>query len=289
MAGITRGQPPPALGVAIRVARETRGVSQRKLCADIGVSAGTVSRWETGERKPTTDEALKIIEALEVEEAEAAELLALAGGAGQVRKFAVTLPERRAELAEMLAAERTATHVTQVMPLMVSGVLQTADVIRSVMHEAGVPQDEIEERVITRIGRRDLITRKNPAHLEVLLGEAAIRYVIGEPAVWAEQLQYLLKVGKLPNVELRLVPYSAGWSPLLVGPFTMYESDQVQPIVSLDLHGSGLTLRAKEDIETHRRDADQAREKALSSAETAGRIKEVLQEQKRELQRLERE
>lgn len=284
MAGITSKQPPPPLGEAIREAREKRGVSQRKLCADIDVSAGTVSRWETGERKPTTEEVAKIIEVLDVEEVDAEELLALVNGAGQVRKFAVTLPERRAELAEMLAAERSAKRVTQVMPLMISGVLQTAEVIRTVMHEAGVPQDEIEERVITRIGRRDLITRKNPARLKVLLGEAAIRYVIGGQAVWADQLQHLLDMGELPNVELRLIPYSAGWSPILVGSFTMYEFDQDPPIVSLDLHGSGLTLRAKGDIETHQRDAAWALKKALEPDETAEHIKSVLKELKRELE-----
>ncbi|MEC3974916.1 DUF5753 domain-containing protein, partial [Amycolatopsis sp. H20-H5] len=182
-----------------------------------------------------------------------------------------------------------ATHVTQVMPLMVPGVLQTADVIRTLMHEAGVPTEELEERVVTHIGRRDLITRRNPARLDVLLGEAAIRYVIGGPAAWADQLQYLLEMGELPNVELRLVPYRAGWSPILVGSFTLYESDQAQPIVSLDLHGSGLTLRTKEDIDKHRRDAEWAQKKAISPDETAGHIAEVLQEQKREMQELERE
>ena len=107
---------------------------------------------------------------------------------------------------------------------------------------------------------------------------AAIRYVIGGPAIWADQLRYLLEMGELPNVELRLVPYRAGWSRILGGSFTLYESDQAPPVVSLDLHGSGLTLRAKDDIEAHRRDAETARDKALSPAATAEHIAEVLRE-----------
>jgi transcriptional regulator with XRE-family HTH domain len=279
MAGITRKQAAPPLGEAIRSARESRGVSQRKLGEMLGhTSAGLVSRWESGERRASTEDAQSIIDALEIVGEEADELCALAAGAGQARRFAVTLPERRAELVELLAAERTATDVTHLAPLIVPGVLQTADVIRAQMHESGVPDNEIEERVLTRIGRRDLITRRNPARLSVLLGEAAIRYRIGGPEIWADQLRYLTEVGDLPNVELRLVPYAAGWSPLQVGSFMLIESDQAPPIVSLDLHGSGLTLRSQEDIARHRRDADAVREKAMSPAATAGLIAEVLHE-----------
>ncbi|MEC3974915.1 helix-turn-helix domain-containing protein, partial [Amycolatopsis sp. H20-H5] len=86
MAGITSRQPLPALGEAIRIARDARGVSQRKLCADIGKSAGTVSRRETGERRPTPDEVALVIDALKIDGDEAEELLALATGAGQPRR-----------------------------------------------------------------------------------------------------------------------------------------------------------------------------------------------------------
>lgn len=283
MAVITPRKPPTPLGEALRRARESRGVSQRKLGTLIGQeSGGLVSRWESGERTPSTDNIESVIDVLELGDEEAAELRAHATGVGEVRRFAVTLPERRAELAELLAAERTATVVTKLAPLTIPGVLQTADVIRTQMHEAGVPENEIEERVLTRIGRRDLITRRGPAQLNVLLGEAAIRYRIGGPQVWADQLRYLVETGELPNVELRLVPYSAGWSPMLVGAFTLIESGQAAPMVSLDLHGSGLTLRSQGDIARHRLAVEAAREKAMSPARTAELIAEVLHELEQE-------
>jgi len=283
MVGITRKQAAPPLGEAIRSAYESRGVSQRKLGALLGhTSAGLVSRWVSGERRASPDDVQAIIDALGIAGEEADELLALAAGAGQARRFAVSLPERRAELAELLAAERTATTVTWCAPLLIPGPLQTADAIRAQMREAKVPENEIEERVLTRIGRRDLFTRRQPARLEVLLGEAAIRYVTGGREVWADQLRYLLEVGELPNVDLFLVPFEAGWSPLLVGPFLLIESDETPPIVSLDLHNSGLTLRSTEDIERHRADADAARGKAMESAATADRIAKVLHELERQ-------
>lgn len=38
----------------IRALREAKGVSQRKLAEDIGVSPGAVAQWELGATTPTT-------------------------------------------------------------------------------------------------------------------------------------------------------------------------------------------------------------------------------------------
>jgi DNA-binding transcriptional regulator YiaG len=45
-----RSLPSPALARAIR---ESAGVSQVRLAAELGVHRMTVARWETGARKPT--------------------------------------------------------------------------------------------------------------------------------------------------------------------------------------------------------------------------------------------
>jgi hypothetical protein len=101
------------------------------------------------------------------------------GGGGRSRRFSVTLPERREHMNAVIRAERTATKITHVAPLLIPGVLQTYDVMRAIMVAGGVDESEIDERVNDRLGRRHLITRRNPAHLTVLLGEAAIRQCIG--------------------------------------------------------------------------------------------------------------
>jgi hypothetical protein len=36
----------------------------------------------------------------------------------------------------------------------------------------------------------------------------------------------LLELGELPNVDLRVVPYSAGWYPALAGSFILIDSDE---------------------------------------------------------------
>jgi transcriptional regulator with XRE-family HTH domain len=278
MAGSTRTSTAIDLGSALREEREQRNISQRKLAETIGRDSGWLSRVESGQRQAKPDDITLIVEALGIDVERAAELVHLAGRAGQSQWLAVTLPERRQQLNALLAAERTATKVTHVAPLLIPGVLQTSEVIRSIMIDADVPADEIDERVNLRIGRRHLITRKNPAHLDVLLGEAAVRTVIGSPQIMGDQLHYLLELMELPNVEIHVVRFSAGWTPALAGAFIVVESDEAAPIVNLETHGSGLIARDRKDLDTHRRAADAVREKAMNCEATAEFIAMVLSE-----------
>ena len=52
--------------------------------------------------------------------------------------------------------------------------LQTRDYVRAIMTAPGVPSAEIATRVATRLGRKEAITKQNPAELLVLLGRAAL-------------------------------------------------------------------------------------------------------------------
>ncbi|HWC20665.1 MAG TPA: DUF5753 domain-containing protein, partial [Flexivirga sp.] len=194
------------------------------------------------------------------------------------RWHAVTVAERRQQMNALLAAERTATTVTHLAPLLIPGVLQTSAVIRAIMVDADVPLDEIDERVAIRIGRRDLITRKSPAELDVVLGEAAIRHVIGGPEVWVEQLTYLTEMIDLPNVQVRIIPFGAGWTPVLTGSFILFDSDQAPSIISLEMHRGGLILYAEEDIAVHRQKAEAARAKAMSAEDSLELIAKVKSE-----------
>jgi transcriptional regulator with XRE-family HTH domain len=269
-------------GDALKEARESRGISLRKLAVLIGrkeSDSGLISRWETGERTPKPDDVASVIEALGLGDDAAAELMALATNAGQSGRWhAVTIAERRQQMNALLAAERTATTVTHLAPLLIPGVLQTSAVIRAMMLEGEVPVDEIDERVAIRIGRRDLITRRTPAMLDVLLGEAAIRQVIGGRDVWAEQLTYLAEMVELPNVEVRIIPFGAGWTPALAGPFILFDSDQAPSIISLELHRGGLMLYADEDVAVHRQKAEAARSKAMGEKESLDLIAKVKNE-----------
>jgi transcriptional regulator with XRE-family HTH domain len=59
-------RPQPALGEAIRQLRRKRGVTQKTLAKDAGLTAATLSLIERGQANPTWDTVKKISAALDV-------------------------------------------------------------------------------------------------------------------------------------------------------------------------------------------------------------------------------
>jgi len=73
------------------------------------------------------------------------------------------------------------------------------------------------------MARQPLIQRATaPLLVQVTLNEGILRRPVGGPAVMADQLTRLAEVSELPNVSLRVVPFSAGLHPgLMSGPFVI--------------------------------------------------------------------
>jgi hypothetical protein len=73
--------------------------------------------------------------------------------------------------------------------------------------------EEINQRVKLKLKRQGLITRKNqPAALDVVLLECAIRRLVGSPMIMAAQLRHIADVSTRPNVRVRVLPFRAGIS-----------------------------------------------------------------------------
>lgn len=277
MPGSTRTPKARALGAAIREAREAIGWSQRKLASEIGRDSGLMSRWESGDRSPQATDVAQILTVLGVNGQRYDEILEMTSGTDDSAWLAVTLPDQRGQLKALLECERTATQITHVAPLLIPGVLQTTDYARSIMTSA-VAIDEVEERVMVRIGRRDVIARSLPATLQAFLGEAAIRQVIGNVSVMAAQLRYLLELAELTNVDVQVVPYDTGWHAGLEGMFMLIDSDDAPPVVHLENRKSGLFLHEDEDVATYRAAVDSVAQVALSRQESAELIAKVANE-----------
>lgn len=279
MAGNARTPKARALGSALRDAREHKGLSLRQLASQIGRDPSVVSRWEHGERNPKPTDVAQILTQLGINGERYEEIVDMTRGADAPRWLAVSLPEQRQQLDALLDFETTATSITDVSPLLIPGLLQASSYVRAIMSAGSVPEDEVRTRVAVRIGRRDAITRRDPVPLLALIGEAALRQVIGSREVMVEQLRMLLELGKLPNVDLRVVPLTSGWHPGLEGPFTLIESEP--PVVQLENRRSGLFLHEKEDVDTYRQAADTVLREAMSPGDSAGLIAEIANEMER--------
>ncbi|TQM80631.1 transcriptional regulator with XRE-family HTH domain [Saccharothrix saharensis] len=208
-----------ALGARLRNVRVANKLSQRALAKKIGVVHSLLSRNESGQRVPTRAEVIRILEPLDITDRDREEILEMTEDPGGSPLAVIELPERRAQLAALVEVEQMAQEVVSWSPLVIPGLLQVSAYTRSIMEAAEMPEAEIATRVAVRMGRRDVLTRRNPVRFTALIGEAVLQQTIGGPEVMAEQFDHLLMMSAHENVELRIVPSATGWHAGLNGAF----------------------------------------------------------------------
>ncbi|MBO2465761.1 helix-turn-helix domain-containing protein [Actinomadura violacea] len=112
-----------------------------------------------------------------------------------------------------IGLEEAANSLEEYSPELIPGLFQTADYHRALFkkNRPDLQDEEVERRVQLRVQRQALVTRVTaPPTLRATLSEAAIRRIVGGPAVMAAQLDRLAELNERLNVCVRVVPYSAG-------------------------------------------------------------------------------
>jgi transcriptional regulator with XRE-family HTH domain len=159
-----------------------------------------------------------------------------------------------------LGLEEAATGLAWYEPELVPGLLQTDGYARAIItaDNPDVPEQEIGRRVQLRIERQALIRRPSaPLALRVALNESVLRRPVGGREVMADQLDALAEAAELPNVTLRVVPFTAGLHHgLMTGPFVILRfpvngdgQDSEPPTVYVDGFTGALFLDKPGEIE----------------------------------------
>jgi transcriptional regulator with XRE-family HTH domain len=156
-----------------------------------------------------------------------------------------------------LGLEEAASSIAWYEPELIPGLLQTADYARAVIG-ANASADDTDRRVQLRIERQALIRRATaPLALRVALNESVLRRPIGGREVMAEQLDALAEAAELPNVKIRVVPFTAGLHHgVMTGPFELLRfpangdgRDSEPPTIFQDGYTGGLYLDKANEIE----------------------------------------
>jgi hypothetical protein len=129
-----------------------------------------------------------------------------------------------------------------------------------------------------RLGRRDILTRRNAVKFTALIGASALRQPIADPDVMIDQLQKVLEASKKTNITIQIMPVDAGFHPGLLGPFALLRCVKANPIVHLEHYRSSAFIFEDEDVAAYIEAAQAVAEIAMSPAESARLIAEVIQE-----------
>jgi transcriptional regulator with XRE-family HTH domain len=146
--------------------------------------------------------------------------------------------------------ENKATTITQFEHRAVPGLHQTRDYARATFR-AGKPYatpQAIETDVDARMERQDILTRDDPPRLWTVIGEGALRQVVGSVPVTVAQLDHLLEVSEEPNVVLQVLPFTATDAPVHNGPAALFEFEGEPTVAYLEGWGSGQVLDDPKDV-----------------------------------------
>jgi hypothetical protein len=128
------------------------------------------------------------------------------------------LPKRLAEYYEL---EDEAEQASMLEGEFVPGLIQTRAYAQALIG-AGEPADEVDRLMSIRMDRQERLLDDHPLKLRVLLGEAALLTEVGGPDVLRGQVDQLATLAHdVPNVWIRVLPFSAGARPALGRNFTI--------------------------------------------------------------------
>lgn len=262
------------LGVMLRRLRTTAGVTMEQAADRIDGDKSKISRVENGHLgiRRLELEALAVLYGVD-DPAVVAGLTALARQSSTKGWWQQYSKDLRPEFQERLDLEGDAARIHLFQPLLVPGLLQTAEYAREVIGrvEKSAAEGEVEQWVRMRLARQEILGRDGAApQLVCVLDEAVLRRMVGGPATMLGQLRKLVDVGNPPELSIQVVPFAHGWHAGLDGAFGIYSyPDPLElDIVSVDYLDGVLHLEDDATAETYRRSFDQLRASALSSQQS---------------------
>jgi transcriptional regulator with XRE-family HTH domain len=242
------------LGAQLRRLREGKRITLENAGYTIRASGSKMSRLETGRvgfKSRDIADLLTLYGVTDAREREALlELARQASAMGWWHDYADVMP---AWFEPYVGLEEAATSIRCFEMQCIPDLLQTADYARAIamLGHPGGSDDEIERRVSLRMARQAVITRPTPAHLWMVLDEAALRRPVGGPAVMRSQLGHLMDMADRPNVSLQVFPLTTAGHALARGAFTVlrFREPDLPDVVYLEQLTSALYLDKRDTVD----------------------------------------
>jgi transcriptional regulator with XRE-family HTH domain len=258
-------------GAELRRARATAGMSQDQLGRALSFSGDLVGKVETCERAPTPE---------------------LAAGCDRVFSHLGGLFTRLLELArrwdgphpqwfrDWVQAEREATSLRTWQPLLVPGLLQTADYARALFQawRSADNEDDQDQQVGARMERQLILEPPKPTTMWVVVDEGVLRRRIGSEKIMREQLGHLEDMFVRPKITIQVVPAEVGAHVGLLGSFTIASFDDRPDMVYMDTPDQGQITEKRAMVARISEAFDLLRAEALPRAASLGLIRKVAEE-----------
>ncbi|MFE1784614.1 Scr1 family TA system antitoxin-like transcriptional regulator [Streptomyces sp. NPDC059506] len=253
-------------GSQLKLFRQRAGMTREDLGVQVGYSEAMIAAIEQGRRFPQQELVDRADDVL------GAGGLLRAGGPYLVRG---RYPTWFRDFAAMEAdAVSRCAYDSQVIP----GLLQTETYARAVLscYCPVLDDDRIEERVVARLGRQELLNRRPAPTLSFVIDEAALRRPISGTAVWREQLLRLRTFREMRHVSVQVMPLRRERHGGLNGPLVLLETADRHHVAYVEGQSGSFLVTDREEVSALMQRYGTLRAQALNPEESVSFIDEVL-------------
>ncbi|TDQ54779.1 helix-turn-helix protein [Actinorugispora endophytica] len=258
------------LSTELKRRREAAGKTAERAATDLGWSRAKITFIETNRwTKPSSDDVADLLDLYGTPADEKAALLALVRDArkkGWWAKYSDVLGE-----GSYTGLEAEASLLRSYDGLLVPGLLQTPAYAEAVMLREGISDEsELRRRLEARTVRQTSLSGEDRLTLHALIDEAALQRLVGGPDVMREQLNKVVEANSQANIEIRVIPNSAGAHSAMTGQFVILDFPEAgdAPVVFIETGHSGLFLEEPEEIRTYTMMYDNVRSLALTPSKS---------------------
>jgi len=265
-----------ALGARLRQLRKDADLTGEQLAGRFGWQQSKVSRIETGKQTASEADITAWAQAVGAPSAVIDELRAHLKTV-QVEYETWRQQHQAGVLAKQQALLELETEVTTIRafdPVVIPGLLQTAEYARWRLAEGPEPYespDDVAAAVKVRMQRQEVLY--NPARrFRFIVTEATLRYQLCPAETLRGQLDRLIAVSSLGNVELGVIPFSVRVPLAPMHGFWIFD-DQ---LVTVETFGGELMLREPAQIELYAKAFDALQRAALVGEQARAALTRVL-------------
>jgi transcriptional regulator with XRE-family HTH domain len=268
------------IGAALRRFRERAGFTLEDAANILECDRSKISRIETGQRSVRPKELRELLDEYGADEARRDALVSIARQARQSgwwQSYSHVLSDA---YQDFISLEASASAVWIYEAQLIPGLLQTEDYAQAIARASlvGESQEERDQFVQARLTRQQVLTRTNPLQFWAVLSEGALRQMVGGREVMQAQLRHLIEIGSnQPNVNLQVLPFSAGAHAATSGPFAIMKFPEAPDLGVVYLEGQtgGIYLESADEVARYTLVSEHLRASALSTSATTRLIDEV--------------
>lgn len=216
----------------LRELREATGLTANGVCDRLGWGRGKVGRIENNDwKRPEMSDIRDLLRFYHVSDDESRELERL-GRLARERAWWRDYQDVFGET-EFPGLEADAGRICCYAPLVLPGLLQTADYTQTQMSIGAHPPDWRRRALQARQRRQRTLDRAGDTagQLVAVITEASLHYQWGTGAQRRDQLEHLVAMSRRPGIEVRLLRYQDGFHAGMCGPINIFEYESGEPPV----------------------------------------------------------